>query len=250
MGGPIVDTWGFRALVAIDMVLLLAVALALTFGYRDTYQTPSRERILRLAFGSIGIIMRSARLRTLFPALFLLFSGWMLAFTYLPLAVTTLYHGPDRGRAIGLVLGMGGLATLILTPLLGALGDRFGHWRILFTASAAATILWPLPALAPDIISFTALWAVLTGVVSATFALSFNVLSSSVGDQARGRIMSLSFLPANTGLAIGPAIGSVVTRYSIFAVFPTAAVISALGLLVLFAAYRAPPASLETRLPV
>jgi hypothetical protein len=50
--------------------------------------------------------------------------------------------------------------------------------------------------------------------------------------------MSFAFLPVNVGFMVGPAIGSVVTRGTVFAVFPTAAIMTALGIGVLWLAAR------------
>ena len=94
-----------------------------------------------MAAESVRIIWRSGRLRALFAALFLLFSGWMLAMTYAPLVVTALYRGDDPGTAVGVVLGAGGLTALVFSPLMGVLADRFGHWRLLFIGACVAVPL-------------------------------------------------------------------------------------------------------------
>ena len=229
LGGPIVDRWGFPTLLLIDATLMLAVILAMTFGYRDTFRGKEGGSLLRMAVDSVRLIGQSSRLRALFPALFLLFAGWMLAFAYVPLAITTLYHGPEPGTAVGVVLGASGVVTLLLAPVMGALADRHGHWRVLFIGATVAVALWPMPALMPDLVSFAVAWAILNGSVSGVFALSFSVLSSSAPTEVRGRVMSFAYLPVNVGFMIGPAVGSVVTQASIFAVFPVAAVLTALG---------------------
>ncbi len=244
IGGPIVDAWGFPALLALDTVLMLGVIGVLTFGYRDRFVGTNRGSIGRMAWDSVTIIGRSPRLRTLFPALFLLFSGAVLVNVYLPLVVGALYQGRDLGTVIGLVLGAGGLTTLILSPLLGALADRLGHWRMLFAGATVTLLLWPLPFFTRDLLVFTVLWAAISGVGSAVFSLSFSVLSQSINADVRGRVMTFAYLPVNLGGTVGPAIGSVVTQGSIFAVFPTAAVLTALGIGALVLAHRqaAPPA--------
>ena len=61
--------------------------------------------------------------RLLFPALFLLFAGWMLAYTYVPLMIAALYHGRNLGTAVGVVVGVGGLVALAVGPALGALAN-------------------------------------------------------------------------------------------------------------------------------
>ncbi len=247
LGGRIVDRWGFPALMLIDASLMLVVILSLAFGYRDGFTPKGSEPILRMAVDSVRIIGRSARLRTLFPALFILFAGWMLAMSYAPLAITAIYRGSDRGTAVGLVLGAGGVTTLCLSPAIGALADRIGHWRVLFVAAVVEVVLWPLPALAGSLATFAVAWAILNGVASSVFAISFSVLSASASRDIRARVMSFAFLPVNIGSLVGPAIGRIVTRGSVFTVFPVAAVVTALGVGALWLASRRPvPEAAET----
>jgi MFS family permease len=238
-GGPIVDAYGFRVLLVIDTALMLAVVLALTFGYRDAFRGRETAPLLSMAADSVRIVLRSPRLRTLFPALFVLFAGWMLAVTYVPLAIAALYTGASLGTAVGIVLGVGGLTTLFVGPAMGAIADRLGHWRTLFVGAAVAVILWPLPALAHNLVSFAITWALLNGAVSGVFALSFSVLAGSIATDVRGRVMSFAYLPVNVGFILGPAIGSVVTHANVFAIFPLAAAFTLLGVVALaYAAQR------------
>ena len=237
LGGPIVDLWGFRALMAIDAFLMLVVILSLSISYKDTYRSRLHQPLISMAVDSLRIIARSPRLRTLFPALTILFAGWMLAFTYVPLAVTALYSGPNQGRVVGLVMGIGGFLALLLSPILGALADRFGLWQVLLV-SAIEVFLWPLPALVNGLFGLGVAWTVLNGVASAVFALSFSLLAQSASQESRGRVMSFSYLPVNIGSIFGPAIGSYITQGSIFTVFPVAAALTAFGLVALWYANR------------
>jgi MFS family permease len=242
VGGPVVDHWGFPTLIAIDTGLMLAVILSLIFGYKDDFVGTDRGPLLRMAVDSLSIIVRSPRLRALFPALFLAFSGWLLAFTYIALAIASIYHGPDLGTVTGQVIGLGGLATLVLSPAIGSLADRFGHWRMLFIGSIASIVLWPLPALTTGIVPFAFAWAAINGVSSAVFALSFSVLASSTSTDVRGRVMAFAYLPVNLAGAVGAGIGSIVTQGNIFNMFPVAAILTALGTGALALASRQPVA--------
>ena len=82
--------------------------------------------------------------------------------------------------------------------------------------------------------------ALINGLMSAVFAISFTVLSTSAASDTRGRVMSFSFLPVNLGFMVGPAIGSLAARRNVFAIFPAAAVSTALGIAVLWIAARTP----------
>ena len=50
--------------------------------------------------------------------------------------------------------------------------------------------------------------------------------------------LAVTALPVNLGFMIGPAVGSVITRGSVFAVFPTAAALTALGIGALWVASK------------
>ena len=237
-GGFLVDEYGFRTLLLLNMVVLSLVVLLLARGYTDTYQAKEDGPILQMAWDSLRIIGRSKRLLALFPALFLLFGGWMLAFTYIPLVISDIYTGSDPGLVIGLVIGASGFTTMILGPILGAMADRFGAWKMLFIGSIIALVLWPMPLLTSTLVPFAIIWSVLNGVVSAVFALSFSVLADSAASDVRGRVMSFAYMPVNIGFVIGPAIGTRITQTSLFGIFPGAAIFTALGLIALFIAYR------------
>ena len=238
IGGPIMDRLGFPTLLGLDAFLLFIVVCLLFFGYRDAYKGNSKAPLTKMAAESVKTILDSQRLRSLFVALFVLFAGWMMANTYVALAIGQLYHGPNRGTIVGIVLGAGGFLAMVLGPAIGALADRFGYWRVLFIGSIVTIFLWPLPALTGDITTFGIAWTLINGTTAGVFALSFSVLSRSAPEDKRGRVMSFAYLPVNIGLFIGPAIGSLITRQSIFTIFPAAALLTCLGVVLLFVAQK------------
>jgi MFS transporter, DHA1 family, multidrug resistance protein len=240
LGGPIVDHWGFRTLMLINVVLMVCVVLALSFGYLDAYRGTSREPIFRMAAESIRVSFQAGRLRTLFFAFFLLYAGWMLVYSYLPLVVTSLYKGPNPASAIGYVLGAGGLLALLLAPIFGSLADRYGYWRILMVGAAVETILWLVPYWTRSLIPFAIIACIISGLAAAVFSISFNVLSTSSYPEIRGRVMSFAYLPVNLCFSMGPMLGSLLVGFNLFYIFPAAFVFTGLGLLVLNIARRQP----------
>ena len=229
-GGLIIDAQGvgFPGLVLVNVVLLLAVIVALSVGYRDSFVPTDKRPLLRMAVDSVRVVWRSPML-PLFPALFLLFTGWMLANTFAPIAIASLYRGDDRATAIGLVLGGGGVATLIIAPVMGALADRLCRWRVLVAGAVLETLLWPLPAWVSSFYAFAIAWALVSGVASGVFAVSFSVLSSSAPLAIRGRVMSFAYVPVNVGFMVGAGLGALVTAGDVFTIFPATAAITALG---------------------
>ncbi|HEV8469629.1 MAG TPA: MFS transporter [Candidatus Limnocylindria bacterium] len=241
IGGPVVDRFGFPTLIAADALALAAVVALLTFGYRDGFvPRGSTGSLFRMAGDGVMLIVRSPRLRALFPALFLLFAGWMLAYIYVPLVVARLYSGSDPATAVGIVLGAGGLAVFVASPAIGALADRFGRPRTLFAGCAILAAVWILPFFTRDLVTFTIAWAIVNGLAAGLFSVSFTMLSASTGDATRGRVMTFAYLPANMGFVIGPGIGSVIASVDVFLVFPAAAVLTAVGLFAVSFAWRQP----------
>ncbi len=151
IGGAIFDAYGFRTLLAVNVVVMGLVIAAMVLGYRDYFVGTDRGPLLGMAVDSVRIVTGSPRLRLLFPALFLLFAGWLMALTFIPLVTTSVYRGPEPGKVVGLVAGAGGLGALLVSPLVGALADRRGHWTVLIAGGLVAIAVWPLPALARDL---------------------------------------------------------------------------------------------------
>lgn len=240
LGGPIVDHWGFRSLMWFNVGLMVIVILALTFGYVDTYRGKSQASILSLTADSIRVSFQAGRLRTIFFAFFLLYAGWMLVYSYLPVVVTSLYKGDNPASTIGYVLGAGGVLALILSPIFGSLADRFGYWRILMIGATIETVLWLVPFFTRSLLPFAVISCVLTGLSSAVFSISFNVLSTSATAGIRGRVMSFAYLPVNLGFSFGPLLGSKLVGLNLFYIYPAAFLLTGFGLLVLNIARRQP----------
>ncbi len=243
LGGPIVDRWGFRTLMWINVSLMIVIVLALSLGYSDAYRGKNQDPILRMAADSLKVAFQAGRLRSLFIAFFLLYAGWMLVYSYLPVVVTSLYKGNNPASAIGYVIGAGGLLALILGPLFGSLADRFGYWRILMIGASVETVLWLVPFWTRSLIPFAVIACIISGIAAAVFSISFNVLSVSATDEIRGRVMSFAYLPVNLGFSMGPMLGSFLVRADLFYIFPAAFVFTALGLLMLNYARKQPSPS-------
>ena len=244
LGGPIVDRWGFRTLLLVNVALIAVVVLGLSLGYSDLYRSKNEAPLLRMAADSVRVSFQRGRLRTLFGAFFLLYAGWMLVYSYLPLTVQRLYSGPKPASAIGLVLGAGGLLALVVSPLLGSLADRLGHWRVLIASALVEALLWLAAFWARSLLPFAAVACLASAASAAVFSISFNVLSSSAPPGIRGRVMSFAYLPANLGYFVGPILGSQLVKADLFSIFPVACAFTALGLLVVRLA-RGQPAPSE-----
>jgi MFS family permease len=129
---------------------------------------------------------------------------------------------------------------MILGPIFGSLADRFGYWKILMIGAAFETALWLVPYWTRSLIPFAVITCILTGVASAVFSISFNVLSTSAPPGIRGRVMSFAYLPVNLGFSFGPLLGSKLVGLNLFYIYPAAFLFTGVGLFVLNLARRQP----------
>jgi DHA1 family multidrug resistance protein-like MFS transporter len=233
-GGRIMDHYSFNALLVINGLVLAGVIAALILGYDDSFKGGQKDSLLTMAGDSVRILFRAGQVRSLFVAFTVLFSGWMLTRTYLPLVVTSLYRGSTPATAVGNIAAAAGIAAMIGGPLIGALSDRYGHWRMLLIGAIVQVLLWPLPAFAWSIASLAIAWAFLNSVLAAVFSVSFAVLTSAAPSEVRGRVMSYAYLPLSVGLVFGPLLATpVVDRFGIMSIFPLSALLTLVSVVLL-----------------
>jgi DHA1 family multidrug resistance protein-like MFS transporter len=162
----------------------------------------------------------------------------MLTFVYPPIVVQRIQGDAGVATAVGIALGASGLVTLLASPAIGAIADRFGHWRVLYIAAVADGVLWLVPWLTREYWPFVVAFALVSGIGSGVFSLSFNVLASSATDAARARVMTFAYLPLNLGFIVGPGLGAFIVSRDVFGIFPAATMLELLGVLLLANAAR------------
>lgn len=234
-GGLAVDALGVRTLFWIDAVMLAFVALGLTLAYRDAFIRPEALRFGRQVVEAFRAVFASPLVMSLFAIAFLAASGTFAVYTYLPIFIDELYAGADLGRAIGVVYGLGGAATLIASPLWGALADRAGHRRVLALVLALTALLWPLPMFVRTVGQLTPLWMLIAVTSTTISSLGFAIISLSIEPRRRGAVMTMAYVPSNFGFIVGPLAASFVAPYSLRALFPLAAGFVGLALAVYLA---------------
>src|SRR5207248_8367271 len=105
-------------------------------------------------------------------------------------------------------------------------------------AALVDAVLWLLPWFLRDYWPFVIAFAIVSGIGSGVFSLSFNVLASSTTDAARARVMTFAYLPLNLGFIAGPGLGAVIASRDLFLIFPSAMLFTLAGVGAL--AYAAP----------
>lgn len=134
-------------------------------------------------------------------------------------------------RAIGWLIGVTGIVTVIVRPLMGAWSDVHGKKGILIIGMFA-WFLSPLFLLMGDSFLWIAIIRIfqsigLAGVVLATQAL----MAEQVGQEKRGQALALQGIGDASAIIIGPLIGFLLAEHYGFKwVFLAAALVAAVGL--------------------
>jgi DHA1 family multidrug resistance protein-like MFS transporter len=143
MGGVLADLYGFRIAFVATAALLLVGGLLVAFGVREEF-TPPREAG-RGMLGDWHDILRTPGVAAAFASRFTASLGRGLLVPVLPLFIPLIMAGSQGtgtmiGTMIGLVIGIASATGTISAIILGNLGDRVGHRRILVWSALLAAL--------------------------------------------------------------------------------------------------------------
>jgi DHA1 family multidrug resistance protein-like MFS transporter len=207
--------WSIQMVFALSAALSVGTALLIGFGTREVRpEVVPQGPVLGLAFGAVRGVVGEPAVRRIFAIYFAAFVANQTSRPYLPVLVETIVgRGPGLASAIGLVAGTAALAGALLSPIAGALGDRFGFRRVLVGAlasGAGALALMPLAAASGGIAPLALVAAGLALAVAAVGAMVFALLATDVPPERRSATLNLVYLPLYAAGIIGPAVGGII----------------------------------------
>jgi DHA1 family tetracycline resistance protein-like MFS transporter len=161
--------------------------------------------------------------------------GIGIVFPTLPSLVRLLLHGSgDVTRQYGYLLAVYAASTLVSSPILGSLSDRFGR-RPLLLASLFGTAFDDLVmALAPTL-SILYLGRILAGITGANLTVATAYIADAHPEERRAAAFGRMNACFGVGFIAGPALGGLAAMYSIRAPFFVAAGLNLAGALLCMA---------------
>ncbi len=130
----------------------------------------------------------------------------------------------------GLMNSIYGLAQFLLSPLVGALGDRFGRRPVILIVLVALVIDSLLLAVAPTV-GWLFLGRFVAGGLGAVFAPAQALVADVTRPDERASGFGALGAAFGVGFVVGPAIGGLLARFGLRAPFLAAAALAALVLL-------------------
>ncbi|MCS6801879.1 MAG: MFS transporter [Chloroflexota bacterium] len=230
VGSLLIPLVGLRGLFAIDAVLVTLSALILIVGIRDPQRAARRESLgahLKLTFRQA---VRLPAMRWTFLTMFLMLIGMTAVQPYIPVFLSQYYEGDALARMIGLVLGSAGLTTVLVTPLIGFLGDRHGHDRFALLGLGALVGIHVLLFLLNGPLALVTLLLLRNIPASSTMSPLNATLALHAPADNRAALISLAPFPRNTGMFLGPVLAALVATYDLRLLFLLASALFAAAL--------------------
>ncbi len=212
LGGILIDGlgWPLPSIYWVSAALSLGTAALVLFGAEEVRPAViPTGRVLALAYGAVRNVLTDPVVRRIFLIYGVAFLANQMTRPYQPLIVEEIVgSGPGLAAAIAVVVGLGGLAGAVISPIGGWIGDRVGFRPVLLIAlvvGGVALICVPLVSaiapLAASVLVFTASNALVGAMV-------FSLLATEVPVERRSQTLNLVYLPLYAAGIIGPAIGA------------------------------------------
>jgi DHA1 family multidrug resistance protein-like MFS transporter len=211
-GGFLGDQIGYRATFWIASAMMAAAAAIVIFLVREQF-TP-QQRVTTKGRGGFGVwsLVTGRVLLTMIIAMTVIRLASSAVQPIMPLFVEQLANAASGTASTlsGITLGIAGVTSAISAIVLGRLGDRAGHRRILFWSTLAAGLLYfPMAAAqAPwHLIVLQALFGFAAGgLIPAANAM----IANHTPADRRGAVYGMVAAAQSAGGFIGPLAGSII----------------------------------------
>ena len=240
LAGILIDglDWSINGVFAVSAGLSVGTALLVAFGSREVRPEIIPEgRVLQLAFGALRGVLSDHAVRGIFLIFGVSFLASQMARPYIPVVVETITgRGPGLASGIALVAGTAALAGALLSPAIGALGDRLGYRPILIGAllvGAAALTAMPFVQHVGGLALLAFVAVAFAASVASVSAMVFSMLATEVPPARRSQTLNLVYLPLYAAGIVGPLIGSQVVSAGLPAPFLVGAAVFVAGSVVL-----------------
>ncbi len=144
MGGFIADAFGYNATFYVTASLLFIAGITVYFSVKEDFDPSKLKQSQRASLISEWRgILSGAGVKSTYGMRFLSQLGRMLIQPVAPLFIATLVVDTERLNTFtGFVIGISFAATTLSALVLGPLGDRVGHRRVVITSACFAALLY------------------------------------------------------------------------------------------------------------
>ena len=211
LGGPVADTWGYRATFWVTGALLLLAGLTVWRFVHEDFTPPSRDEGDPDGgfWDGIKLVARNPAIVRLFSVRVTVRIAIRMMGPVLPLFVQSLVPTTTRiASLMGLISGVGAASSAVGGVTLGRAGDRLGYRRVLLVCIVGATVLY-----VPQFFVTTP-WQLLVlqgagGLVMSGVVTSISALLARLAPEGRqGAVYGVDASVVSMANAVGPMLGA------------------------------------------
>ena len=212
IGGFLADNYGYRVSCGIAMGILFAGAMLVLFGASERFVPPRMHRMN--GFRIMLDIGKTAGFRVILAIYFMIYMMTTIVYAILPFYIKNLLDNPDIAATYtGLFLFSFGILAGISSAVLGRLGDRLGHMKIMVVCLIISGLISIPQAVAQSIwtlyIERCLMGIAVGGVIPSVSALVSRIIPREKIGSAYGMTSSVTTL----GIAFGPLLGAIMVSH-------------------------------------
>jgi len=211
LGGFIVSAFGIIALWWFNAFLIASVFMLLVLFYHEPFTPKPTPPIFTMLRGALRAVTTTPTVVRYFIFSFIAMCGFFFTSPFVSTRLIEIAQTSDAGATIGIVFGIAGIATLIVTPVWGTLADKFGPARVLPVATFMAACAYIPLFFASTIPEFTIFYFVLAAFSPAINSLTFTTIGLATPPERRNAVMSMLYMPLNAAIIVAPTLASVLT---------------------------------------
>ena len=212
IGAVLIDVIGLRGLFLLDAAAALTAGLLVTFLMPEPDAPRRAGSVLARTRETTHLIWRRPAIRWNFGAWFLSHGSRTIVDAYLPVRIAQL--AADPAPAIGVILGVYGVLTAVVSWLAGRLVDERGGVRWFLPAMVLGTIATIGMAISADLRVIAVLaWS--RAVPFATGTLLYAHLARVVDPRDQTLVMSMTPMPRNVSAFVLPLFAAAVAPFGV-----------------------------------
>lgn len=211
LGGVVADHFGYRLAFRIGAGVILLGGLLIQFGTVEEFTAPdpaaARESVrFRTLLKSGGFVM------AIFILLAVRYANTLINPSF-PLIIKEILPSPERLNSVtGVIMACAGVTGALSAGVLGHVGDRLGHRRVVIACSLLASVAATAHAFAHSLPVLAAVHMSFGLAVAGTLPAANAMIQRHTDPRHMGTAFGLASAISMMGLALGPLTGGFLAR--------------------------------------
>lgn len=204
-GGIVADQFGYRAAFRAGAGIMLLGGVLIHFGAQETFTPASAQTGGTVSFRTL--LRNGGFLASIGIMLAVRFSNTIVNPSF-PLVIRDMLTSTERLNSVtGIIMAASGITGALAAALLGHLGDRLGHRRVVIICSACTGLTAAAHAAVGNLVMLTVVHLLFGFAVSGTLPATNAMIQRSTDPRHMGKAFGTASAISMLGLALGPLTG-------------------------------------------